>query len=97
MLAWRIKHNDEDIVDPIEINKNCVEKKNKKCYEKLYSSEIGPNTSEMHVYNISTDASLDTSSVVFLESTGVSGLLTSYTLLPVTQPGLIRLVSRSPC
>jgi len=39
---------------------------------------------------------LDTSSVTFLESPGVSGLSTSYTLLQVTSPGLIRphLVSR---
>lgn len=34
---------------------------------------------------------MDTSSIMFLESSGVSGLLTSYTLLQATQPGLIRL------
>jgi len=33
---------------------------------------------------------LDTSSVMFLESSGVSSLSTSYTLLQVTQPGLMR-------
>ena len=56
VLAWRIKQlqnerlltslqndNDEDIVDPIEINENF-----KTFYEKLYSSEIGLNTSEMN-------------------------------------------------
>lgn len=32
-----------NIVDPIEINENF-----KKIYEKLYGSEIGPNTSEMN-------------------------------------------------
>lgn len=39
---------------------------------------------------------LDSSSVMFLESLGVSGLSTSYTLIQMTQPGLIRtkLVSR---
>ena len=39
---------------------------------------------------------LDTSSVMFLGSLDVSGLSTSYALLQVTQPGLIRpqLVSR---
>ena len=39
---------------------------------------------------------LDTSSVMFLESLDVSGLSTSYALLQVTQPGMIRpqLVSR---
>lgn len=35
--------NNENIVDPIEINESF-----KKIYKKLYSLEIGPNTSEIN-------------------------------------------------
>uniref|UniRef100_A0A674NQL5 Reverse transcriptase domain-containing protein n=1 Tax=Takifugu rubripes TaxID=31033 RepID=A0A674NQL5_TAKRU len=43
MDGWIQNDNNENIFDPIEINESF-----QKFYEKLYSSEIGPNTSEIN-------------------------------------------------